>query len=141
MNESTMKLCDYLHNDYVAEHAIVAVTIDSYEWTIKSFGKLCKVLREIVAEAGVRKGTFKWFRRSSITARERIEPGLGTLAAGHATGDMARKHYIDRSQLDPVPLPPALNVTPRPAAALPEEPAPPIDGVVFTTTLLGGDQW
>jgi integrase len=101
---------------------------------------LGKVMREIVAEAGVRRGTFKWFRRSSITARERIGTGLGMLAAGHATPDMARRHYIDRSQLAPVPLPPALNVTSRPAASIPERPAPPI-GVVFTTTLsLGGDQ-
>ena len=75
-----------------------------------------KALREIVAAAGVRPGTYKWFRRSSITARERITPGLGQLAAGHSTPDMARRHYIDRSQLDPVPLPPSIG-TPKPPAA------------------------
>ena len=121
-----------------------------------------KALREIVAAAGVRKGTYKWFRRSSITARERIGHGLGMAAAGHSTPDMARRHYIDRSQLDPVPLPPSIG-TPKPPAAPArlsdpepgEQPVPRrqyvepplhqrqfVDGnVIFSATFIpGGDQ-
>lgn len=99
-----------------------------------------KALKDIVIQSDVRQGSYKWFRRASITARERIAPGLGQLAAGHSTPDMAKRHYIDRSQLNPAPLPPSIKAEPVKRAVPLDEPAAPVGGVIFTTTFPGGEQ-
>jgi len=50
----------------------------------------------IVSRAGVRKGTWKWIRRSSATDVEKACPGAGASHLGHAHGStIAAKHYID----------------------------------------------
>lgn len=64
----------------------------------------------IVRRAGVRKGTWKWIRRSSATDVERSCPGAGAAHLGHAHGsDIAAKHYIDpyivgSSRVAPTPI-------------------------------------
>lgn len=50
----------------------------------------------IVQKAGVRKGSWKWIRRSSATDVERLQPGAGSAHLGHAFGStIAAKHYLD----------------------------------------------
>lgn len=50
----------------------------------------------IVKKAGVRRGTWKWLRRSSATDVERLCPGAGAPHLGHARGStIAARHYID----------------------------------------------
>lgn len=50
----------------------------------------------IVRSAGIRKGTWKWIRRSSATDVEKSCPGAGASHLGHAHGSaIAAKHYID----------------------------------------------
>jgi integrase len=50
----------------------------------------------VVRRAGVRKGTWKWIRRSSATDVEKTCPGAGASHLGHAHGStIAAKHYID----------------------------------------------
>jgi integrase len=50
----------------------------------------------IVGKAGIRKGSWKWIRRSSATDVEKSCPGAGASHLGHAHGStIAAKHYID----------------------------------------------
>lgn len=50
----------------------------------------------IVKAAAVRKGTWKWIRRSSATDVEKACPGAGAPHLGHARGStVAMRHYID----------------------------------------------
>lgn len=63
-------------------------------------------IHQVICRAGVTRGTFKWFRRTAITQVERIQPGAGTVLAGHRSRAVTERYYIDRSQLGDVPLPP-----------------------------------
>lgn len=60
--------------------------------------------------AGVKRdGALQQLRRSGATHVEREERGAATQYLGHATPELARKHYIDASLAYPVrPLPPAI---------------------------------
>lgn len=50
----------------------------------------------IVQRAGIRKGSWKWIRRSSATDVEKSCPGAGATHLGHAHGStIAAKHYLD----------------------------------------------
>jgi integrase len=63
-------------------------------------------LRQIVKQAGIRTGTFKWLRRTAATQLERVEPGRGTELLGHQARTTTEAWYIDKSQLAQPPLPP-----------------------------------
>lgn len=67
---------------------------------------LYRHLRQVVAAAGIRPGTFRWLRRAAATQMERVEPGRGTDLLGHASRSTTEQWYLDRSQLENVPLPP-----------------------------------
>ncbi|QDV23423.1 tyrosine-type recombinase/integrase [Aureliella helgolandensis] len=65
--------------------------------------------RAIVADSGVRKGTFRFLRRASTTHVELEFPGKGYLHAGHASPDVTVRHYLDGEQMlnhacSPLPL-------------------------------------
>lgn len=87
---------------------------------VEPWRKICKSrtvqhgFRRIVENAmtvdGIRYGSFQWLRRSSVTARECIATGAGTLAAGHGSHGVTVRHYIDTKQLPAAPLPPAVIV-------------------------------
>jgi integrase len=62
--------------------------------------------RHLVNLAGIRRGTFKWLRRSAATQLERVDPGRGTQLLGHSSRATTETWYIDRAQLGPAPLPP-----------------------------------
>lgn len=50
----------------------------------------------IVKKAGIRRGTWKWLRRSSATDVEKACPGAGATHLGHARGStIAARHYLD----------------------------------------------
>lgn len=50
----------------------------------------------VVRKSGVRKGTWKWLRRSSATDVEKACPGAGASHLGHAHGSViAARHYLD----------------------------------------------
>jgi integrase len=50
----------------------------------------------IVRRAGIRKGSWKWIRRSSATDVEKACPGAGAAHLGHAHGStIAARHYLD----------------------------------------------
>lgn len=73
--------------------------------------------KKLVAKSGIRKGTFRWIRRSGTTHVEQQSPGRGYIHAGHSDSRVTMAHYIDRSQLNSqivapesltgIPLPPA----------------------------------
>jgi len=65
-----------------------------------------RALRELVARAGIRRGTFRWLRRSAATQLERVDPGRGTALLGHASRRTTEAFYVDQSQLGAPPLPP-----------------------------------
>ncbi len=67
-----------------------------------------RVVLAVQAADGIRYGSFQWLRRASVTARECIESGAGTLAAGHSAPRVTLMHYIDTRQLPAAPLPPDL---------------------------------
>ena len=69
---------------------------------------LYRMFRAIVKESGIRKGTFRWIRRSGVTHVERDQPGRGWLHAGHSDPRTAMLHYLDRSQLTGVIVSPTL---------------------------------
>lgn len=63
----------------------------------------------LVKRAGIRKGTFRWLRRASITQVELIQPGWGTIHAGHSDPIITKRHYTDGKQLnEEVTAPPPL---------------------------------
>jgi len=65
-----------------------------------------RYMQRVIASAGL-SGSFKWLRRSAITAAERVTPGAGTRLAGHAARATTEQWYLDVSQLSP-PVPPPL---------------------------------
>ena len=67
---------------------------------------LYRHIRQLVGDAGIRRGTFRWLRRAAITAIERETPGMGMLLAGHRSRQTTERYYIDRSQFSDPPLPP-----------------------------------
>jgi integrase len=67
---------------------------------------LYRGFRRLVAASGIRKGTFRWLRRTAATQTERISPGSATALLGHAARSTTEAWYIDRSQLCHPPLPP-----------------------------------
>ena len=67
--------------------------------------------KRLVAESQIRPGTFRWIRRTAVTQLERVAPGQGTRLAGHTHRSTTENWYIDRSQLDPAPLPPLEVIT------------------------------
>jgi hypothetical protein len=81
-------------------------------WRVATRHHVQGSFKRIVAEAqtvdGIRYGSFQWLRRSSVTAREAMQAGFGTLAAGHGSSEVTWRHYIDTKQLPAAPLPPAL---------------------------------
>jgi integrase len=62
--------------------------------------------KKLVAEAGIRPGTFRWLRKTAATQVERMNPGRGTELLGHANRSTTETWYIDKSQLSVPPLPP-----------------------------------
>lgn len=62
--------------------------------------------RHLVDLAGIRRGTFKWIRRTAATQLERVDPGRGTQLLGHSSRATTETWYLDRAQLGPAPLPP-----------------------------------
>lgn len=70
--------------------------------------RFAQVMRAAVVANGITPGPFKWLRRASITAREATAQGLGTMAAGHASGQVTQRHYIDLRQIPAPPLPPSV---------------------------------
>ena len=62
--------------------------------------------KEIVADAGIRPGTFRWLRRTAATQVEIVAPGRATELLGHASRSTTEAWYIDRGQLGTAPLPP-----------------------------------
>lgn len=67
---------------------------------------LYRAFRRLVASAGIRRGTFRWLRRTAATQVETISPGAGTALLGHASRSTTERWYLDRSQLGQPPLPP-----------------------------------
>ena len=67
---------------------------------------LYRAFRRLVASAGIRRGTFRWLRRTAATQVETISPGAGTALLGHASRSTTEQWYLDRSQLSQPPLPP-----------------------------------
>lgn len=65
-----------------------------------------RAFRKIVLLSGVRPGSFKWLRRSAITACERVSPGSGTILAGHRSRATTEQWYTDRGQITETVLPP-----------------------------------
>jgi len=63
-------------------------------------------VRKVVRMSGVRKGTFRYFRRAAVTHVECAQPGAGTLLAGHSQRTVTEQFYIDKSQVRTVILPP-----------------------------------
>lgn len=64
--------------------------------------------RAIVIAAGVRRGSWKWLRRSAGTYMEQAKPGFGHKLLGNAV-DIFRKHYWAYRLLNPgPPSPPEL---------------------------------
>jgi site-specific recombinase XerD len=65
--------------------------------------------RKIVTASGVKRGTFKWLRRSSGTYVEMSLPGAGTKHLGHSSPEVFNRHY-DGHLADPqLPQPPDLD--------------------------------
>lgn len=62
--------------------------------------------RKLVLDAGIRRGTFRWLRRTAATQVEMMWPGRSTELLGHASRSTTEQWYIDRSQLSDVVLPP-----------------------------------
>ena len=52
----------------------------------------------LVSRAGIRPGTFRWLRKSAITAVE-AKGGNGSKFAGHRSRQVTERHYIDQAQL------------------------------------------
>lgn len=67
---------------------------------------LYRAFRRLVASAGIRRGTFRWLRRTAATQTERVSPGSATALLGHSSRSTTEQWYIDRSQLAKPPLPP-----------------------------------
>jgi integrase len=65
---------------------------------------------KLVKAAGVRKGQFRWLRRSAGSYAETVQPGGGARLLGHRDERMFRRHYEDAeitqtTVIEPPPLP------------------------------------
>ncbi len=70
------------------------------------FGVTFKRLQQA---AGVKRGSWKWVRRSAASYAESVEPGAGARLLGHRDGRMFTRHYQDQSIVGENPIsPPAL---------------------------------
>lgn len=69
--------------------------------------------RRIVADSGVRPGTFKYLRRAAATAAEQLQAGGGTLFLQHSSPKVTRDSYLDESLLTPI-IPQIQNLLPLP---------------------------
>lgn len=97
----TMKLIDRLW-DIQPDREVIWPLWCRREQFYRSFNTLVK-------HAGIRKGTFRWLRRASITQVELIKPGWGTVHAGHSDPIITKRHYTDAGQLnEEVTAPPPL---------------------------------
>ena len=97
----TMKLIDQLW-DLRPDREVIWPLWCRREQFYRSFNTLVK-------HAGIRKGTFRWLRRASITQVELIKPGWGTVHAGHSDPLITKRHYTDAGQLnEEVTAPPPL---------------------------------
>jgi integrase len=61
-----------------------------------------------VAMDDIKPGTFKYLRRASVTARDAMSMGLGTMAAGHTDSAVTKRHYRDGWQMPAPPPPPSV---------------------------------
>ena len=69
------------------------------------------VFNRIVARAEIRKGTFRWIRRTAVTWADIINPGLGQQVAGHKSERVTSDSYRDVTQIGlALPSPPDLEV-------------------------------
>ena len=87
-----------------------ALGLDHYQtplqWPSKSHQQLYDAWKALRTIAGIRKdGAFQMTRRTAATQVELNQPGAATQFLGHQTPDLARKHYIDKSQLNPIQPP------------------------------------
>lgn len=100
---------------------IAGPVVRRYIWAYPSRREeFYKAFRRIVKKSGIRRGTFKWIRRASTTAVEKLQRGAGKDQAGHQDGKVTQRFYIDQSQLGVnIPLPPSLD---RAGAADPQKP-------------------
>ena len=57
--------------------------------------RLATTFNAIVKAAGVRKGQFRWLRRSAGSYAESVQPGGGSRLLGHRDERMFRRHYED----------------------------------------------
>jgi len=67
---------------------------------------LYRHFNRLVTAAGIRRGTFRWLRRTAATQAERVQAGSGARLLGHASRATTEAWYIDRSQFEMPPLPP-----------------------------------
>ncbi len=66
--------------------------------------------RSIVKRAAIRKGTFRWIRRTAVTWADIASPGLGQQLAGHKSERVTAASYRDVSQIGrALPAPPSLD--------------------------------
>jgi integrase len=69
------------------------------------------VFNRIVARAEIRKGTFRWIRRTAVTWADIVNPGLGQQVAGHKSERVTSDSYRDVTQIGlALPSPPDLEV-------------------------------
>jgi integrase len=65
--------------------------------------------RSLVAAAGIRKGTFRYIRRTAVTWADIQTPGLGQQVAGHKNERVTAESYRDVTQIgQQLPAPPDL---------------------------------
>lgn len=68
----------------------------------------CRQFARLVLMAGVRRGTFKWLRRSSGSHVEALAPGMGAKHLGHASPQTFARHYDAQLAVADRPQPPEL---------------------------------
>lgn len=60
-------------------------------------GHFAPAFKQIVVSSGVKRGTFRWLRRSAGSYAEAVLPGSGSRALGHRTLAVFNGHYNDES--------------------------------------------
>lgn len=64
----------------------------------------------MVEAAGIRKGTFRWIRRTAVTWADIVKPGAGQQVAGHKCERVTAESYRDVTQIGrQLPCPPDLS--------------------------------
>lgn len=61
-------------------------------------------IRKIVKGAGIRKGTFRYLRRTAGTQAEINQPGGGQIFLNHSSPQVTRESYLDQWQTSPNPM-------------------------------------